>query len=114
MYNCVTHCIVVCICRLKRCHQRSVILETTELVIDEVFLRLLAHKSKRIVTKTARAIAEIAKTERGREKCTSVELVRALIGPLKEQDVDMMTQASRALGNICYENGYCDNYIFVP
>lgn len=97
---------------IRDCHQRSVILETTELVIDEVFLRLLEHKSKQIVAKTAKAIAEIAKTERGREKCTNMELVRALINLLKEQDVDVMTQASRGLGNICYENGYCDNYLY--
>ncbi|EFN75447.1 Rap1 GTPase-GDP dissociation stimulator 1-B [Harpegnathos saltator] len=78
--------------------------ETTELLIDEVFLMLLEHKSKQIVAKTAKAIAEIAKTERGREKCTSVELIRALIGLLKEKDIDVLTQTSRALGNICYEN----------
>lgn len=87
-------------------------LETTELVIDEVFLRLLRHKSKEVVAKTAKAIAEIAKTERGREKCTSVELVQTLISLLKEQDIDTMTQASRALGNICYENGYCNNHLY--
>ncbi|XP_071645531.1 GTPase-GDP dissociation stimulator vimar [Temnothorax longispinosus] len=78
--------------------------ETTELVIDEVFLTLLGHKSKQIIAKTAKAIAEIAKTDRGREKCTSLELIRALIDLLKEEDVDILTQTSRALGNICYEN----------
>ncbi|XP_032680958.1 rap1 GTPase-GDP dissociation stimulator 1-B [Odontomachus brunneus] len=78
--------------------------ETTELLIDEVFLTLLGHKSKQIVAKTAKAIAEIAKTERGREKCTSVELVRTLVSLLKEKDIDILTQTSRALGNICYEN----------
>lgn len=57
------------------------------------------------MAKTAKAIAEIAKTERGREKCTSVELVRALVALLKEKDIDVLTQTSRALGNICYENG---------
>lgn len=78
--------------------------ETTELVIDEVFLTLLRHKSKQIIAKTAKAIAEIAKTDRGREKCTSFELIRTLIGLLKEEDIDILTQTSRALGNICYEN----------
>lgn len=82
--------------------------ETTELVIDEVFLTLLGHKSKQIVAKTAKAIAEIAKTDRGREKCTSFELIQALINLLKEEDVDVLTQTSRALGNICYENGCCN------
>lgn len=78
--------------------------ETSELVIDEVFLTLLGHKSKQIVVKTTKAIAEIAKTEKGREKCTNVELVQALIDLLKNKDIDILTQASRALGNICYEN----------
>jgi len=87
------------------------ILETSELVIDEVFLLLLAYKSKEIVVKTAKAIAEIAKTERGRQKCTNLVLIQALICLLQEKDVDTMTQASRALGNICYENGFCNNYL---
>jgi len=87
------------------------ILETTELVIDEVFLTLLGHKSKQIVAKTAKAIAEIAKTDRGREKCTSFELIRTLIDLLKEEDIDILTQTSRALGNICYENGRCNSHI---
>ncbi|XP_018364386.1 PREDICTED: rap1 GTPase-GDP dissociation stimulator 1-B [Trachymyrmex cornetzi] len=78
--------------------------ETTDLVIDEVFLTLLRHKSKQIIAKTAKAIAEIAKTDRGREKCTSFELIRTLIDLLKEEDIDILTQTSRALGNICYEN----------
>lgn len=81
------------------------ILETTELLIDEVFLTLLGHKSKQIIAKAAKAIAEIAKTERGREKCTNIELIRALIGLLKGDDINILTQTSRALGNICYENG---------
>lgn len=81
------------------------ILETTGLVIDEVFLILLGHKSKQIIAKTAKAIAEIAKTEKGREKCTCVQLIEALIDLLKEEDIDILTQISRALGNICYENG---------
>lgn len=72
---------------------------------------LLGHKSKQIVAKTAKAIAEIAKTDRGREKCTNFELIRALINLLKEEDVDILTQTSRALGNICYENG-CNSYIY--
>lgn len=81
------------------------ILETLELVINEVFLTLLGHKSKQIVAKTAKAIAEIAKTEKGREKCTNIELIQALVDLLKKKDIDILTQASRALGNICYENG---------
>jgi len=87
--------------------------ETTELVIDDVFLTLLRHKSKQIIAKTAKAIAEIAKTDRGREKCTSFELIRTLIDLLKEEDIDILTQTSRALGNICYENGCYSSYIYM-
>ncbi|XP_011883269.1 PREDICTED: rap1 GTPase-GDP dissociation stimulator 1 [Vollenhovia emeryi] len=85
--------------------------ETTELVIDEVFLKLLGHKSKQIVAKTAKAIAEIAKTDRGREKCTGFELIRTLVNLLNEEDVDILTQTSRALGNICYENEMGKNLV---
>ena len=78
--------------------------EATEFTIDDVFLTLLHHESKEIIAKTAKAIAEIAKSERGREKCTTTDLVNALIDLLKEDRVDVLTQTSRALGNICYEN----------
>lgn len=80
-------------------------LEATEFTIDDVFLTLLRHESKEIIAKTAKAIAEIAKSERGREKCTTTDLVNALIDLLKDDRVDVLTQTSRALGNICYENG---------
>ncbi|XP_012214693.1 GTPase-GDP dissociation stimulator vimar isoform X2 [Linepithema humile] len=78
--------------------------ETNKLVIDQVFLVLFGHKSKQIIAKTAKAIAEIAKTEKGREKCTNVRLIQTLINLLKEEDIHILTQTSRALGNICYEN----------
>ncbi|KAL0102265.1 hypothetical protein PUN28_018656 [Cardiocondyla obscurior] len=85
--------------------------EITELVIDEVFLTLLGHKSKQVVAKTAKAIAEIAKTDHGREKCTTLELIQALINLLKEEDIDILIQTSRALGNICYENEIGKNLV---
>ncbi|XP_076160707.1 visceral mesodermal armadillo-repeats [Ptiloglossa arizonensis] len=78
--------------------------EATEFTIDDVFLTLLHHESKDIIAKTAKAIAEIAKSKTGREKCTSTDLVNALIDLLKDDRVDILTQTSRALGNICYEN----------
>ncbi|XP_043524881.1 rap1 GTPase-GDP dissociation stimulator 1-B isoform X2 [Frieseomelitta varia] len=78
--------------------------EGTEFTIDDVFLTLLCHESKEIIAKTAKAIAEIAKSEKGREKCTSTDLVNALLDLLKEDHIDVLTQTSRALGNICYEN----------
>ncbi|XP_076622029.1 visceral mesodermal armadillo-repeats isoform X2 [Colletes latitarsis] len=73
-------------------------------MVDDVFLTLLHHESKDIIAKTAKAIAEIAKSERGREKCTNTDLVNALIDLLKDDRIDVLTQTSRALGNICYEN----------
>ncbi|XP_078042956.1 visceral mesodermal armadillo-repeats [Augochlora pura] len=78
--------------------------ESTEFTVDDVFLTLLQHESKEIIAKTAKAIAEIAKSERGREKCTTTDIVNALINLLKDDRVDVLTQTSRALGNICYEN----------
>ncbi|KOC69210.1 Rap1 GTPase-GDP dissociation stimulator 1-B [Habropoda laboriosa] len=78
--------------------------EATDFTVDDVFLTLLHHESKEIVAKTAKAIAEIAKSEKGREKCTNIDLVTTLIDLLKEDRVDVLTQTSRALGNICYEN----------
>lgn len=81
--------------------------------VEHVFLiLLLAHKSKGIVSKAANAIAEIAKTDRGREMCTSEELVRALTDLLKEENIGVLAQACRALGNICYENGCCI-YVYI-
>lgn len=69
----------------------------------------MKHESQEIVAKTTRAIAEIAKTDKGREKCTKAQLVKVLVELLKEEyDINVLTQASRALGNICYENGAYD------
>lgn len=85
--------------------------EDTEFTVDDVFLTLLRHESKEIIAKTAKAIAEIAKSERGREKCTSTNLVNALIDLLKEDRIDVLTQTSRALGNICYENENGKNFV---
>ncbi|CAK9810762.1 Rap1 GTPase-GDP dissociation stimulator 1-B [Anthophora quadrimaculata] len=83
---------------------KSSIGEATEFTVDDVFLTLLHHESKEIIAKTAKAIAEIAKSEKGREKCTNIDLVNTLLNLLKEDRVDILTQTSRALGNICYEN----------
>ncbi|XP_043255845.1 rap1 GTPase-GDP dissociation stimulator 1 isoform X2 [Colletes gigas] len=78
--------------------------EATEFMVDDVFLTLLHHESKDIIAKTAMAIAEIAKSRKGREKCTNTDLVNALIDLLKDDRIDVLTQTSRALGNICYKN----------
>ncbi|XP_063982044.1 rap1 GTPase-GDP dissociation stimulator 1 [Diachasmimorpha longicaudata] len=75
-----------------------------EFEIKDMFLKLLTHESKAIIAKSAKAIAEIAKTESGRLKCTNGDLARTLMDLLKGDDVNVLTQTSRALGNICYEN----------
>lgn len=77
---------------------------TPEFTIDDVFLTLLTHESKTIIIKAAKTIAEIAKTEQGRNTCTNDDLVKILIKLLKEDDIHILTQTCRALGNICYEN----------
>ncbi|XP_051160445.1 GTPase-GDP dissociation stimulator vimar [Leptopilina boulardi] len=79
-------------------------IESVEFINDQIFLKLLTINSETIATKTAKTIAEIAKTECGREKCTREDLVRTLIELLQSQKLEILIQASRALGNICYEN----------
>ncbi|XP_011305581.1 rap1 GTPase-GDP dissociation stimulator 1-B isoform X1 [Fopius arisanus] len=83
---------------------KKTIADDFEFDVDDMFLKLLSHESKVIVAKSAKAIAEIAKTESGRLKCTNDNLVKTLMDLLKGDDVNVLTQASRALGNICYEN----------
>lgn len=78
--------------------------ENVEFITDKIFLKLLTINSETIATKTAKTIAEIAKTESGREKCTREDLVRTLIELLQSQNLETLIQVSRALGNICYEN----------
>ncbi|XP_074104665.1 visceral mesodermal armadillo-repeats [Cotesia typhae] len=72
--------------------------------IDGVFLRLLSHESDAVVAKTAKTIAEIAQTDNGRTNCTDSNLVKGLMDLLQRDNIEIITQTSRALGNICYEN----------
>ncbi|XP_015605942.1 rap1 GTPase-GDP dissociation stimulator 1 [Cephus cinctus] len=83
---------------------KTLVGEISGFVFDDVFLMLLTHESKIVIAKTAKAIAEVAKIERGREIFTNAHLVKKLMSLLKEDDIDILAQASRALGNICYEN----------
>lgn len=78
--------------------------ETIDLLPNDTILMLLRDKSKDIVAQTAKAIAEMTKTEKGREQCTNTEIVETLMELLKENNISILIQASRALGNICYEN----------
>ncbi|KAF7990828.1 hypothetical protein HCN44_000633 [Aphidius gifuensis] len=75
-----------------------------KLNIDYVFLTLLTNGTNKIISKTARAIAEISKCEKGRMKFTNKILIDNLMNQLMKNDVEILTQVSRALGNICYEN----------
>ncbi|XP_015176585.1 PREDICTED: rap1 GTPase-GDP dissociation stimulator 1-B isoform X2 [Polistes dominula] len=61
-------------------------------------------KSKEIIAQTAKAIAEMTKTDKGREQYTNTDIVETLMKLLKEDDINILIQTSRALGNICYEN----------
>ncbi|XP_034940036.1 rap1 GTPase-GDP dissociation stimulator 1-B isoform X2 [Chelonus insularis] len=74
------------------------------ITLDNVFLTLLTHDSNVILAKTAKTIAEIAQTDLGREKCTQSNLTTKLMDLLKGDDVNILIQTSRALGNICYQN----------
>ncbi|XP_049793819.1 GTPase-GDP dissociation stimulator vimar [Schistocerca nitens] len=67
---------------------------------------LLNWKSKDVVSKTAQVISELAKSDAGREKCADSELLGAIVKHLdaKEDDIKLLIQICRALGNICYEN----------
>lgn len=75
------------------------------IAVDDVFLTLFTHESNTVVAKAAKIIAEIAQTESGRTKCTVNNVVKELMDLLNRDDIDILTQSSRALGNICYENG---------
>ncbi|KAF7408298.1 hypothetical protein HZH66_002835 [Vespula vulgaris] len=78
--------------------------ETIDLLPNDTILMLLRDKSKDIVGQTAKAIAEMTKTEKGRQQCTNTDIVETLMELLKEDNINVLIQASRALGNICYEN----------
>lgn len=78
--------------------------ETIDILPNDTFVMLLKDKSKDIVAQVAITIADIAKTEKGREKCTNIDIVKALMELLKEENMNILAQTSRALGNICYDN----------
>ena len=68
---------------------------------------LLQWESKDIVAKAAQVVAELAKSETGREKYGNSAVLKILVELLKtkEQDLHILTQNCRALGYICYDNG---------
>lgn len=77
---------------------------------------LLHWESKEVIAKAAKVVSEVAKTDLGREKCSNLRLLKLLRNFLKnkEEDIHVITQVCRALGNICYENGlYLFNKYFL-
>ncbi|XP_052767707.1 rap1 GTPase-GDP dissociation stimulator 1-like [Mya arenaria] len=57
------------------------------------------------ITKVAQLLAEVAKTESVREPCVEKGFVPLLLRLLeKQEDINSMTQACRALGNVCFDN----------
>ncbi|XP_052235417.1 rap1 GTPase-GDP dissociation stimulator 1-like isoform X3 [Dreissena polymorpha] len=66
---------------------------------------LLPLASTAHITKVAEILAEVAKTESIREPCVEKGFVPLLLRVLEEQtDVASMTQACRAMGNVCFDN----------
>lgn len=68
---------------------------------------LLQWESKAIVAKATQLVAELAKSESGRENYGNTAILKILVEILKakEEDLGILTQVCRALGNICYDNG---------
>lgn len=68
---------------------------------------LLQWESKDIIAKAAQMVAELAKSESGRKQYGNPGILKILVEMLKteEQDLHVLTQNCRALGNICYDNG---------
>lgn len=82
--------------------------ENIEVCMDDVFPPLLNQKCLSVATKASQTIAELAKNEKGREKCSTVSIVKNLINNMNtSNDISLLTQTSRALGNISYYNRNC-------
>ncbi|KAL4239957.1 Rap1 GTPase-GDP dissociation stimulator 1 [Mactra antiquata] len=66
---------------------------------------LTLAKEKDHVTKVAQVLAEVAKTESLREPCVEKGFVPIFLNVLeKDTSIENMTQACRALGNMCFDN----------
>ncbi|XP_021934913.1 rap1 GTPase-GDP dissociation stimulator 1 isoform X2 [Zootermopsis nevadensis] len=67
---------------------------------------LLQWESKATVARAAQVVAELAKSESGRENYGNIAILKILVELIKtkEEDLDILTQVCRALGNICYDN----------
>lgn len=75
---------------------------------------LLTHwDDEEILTKTAMTISALAKSENGRNACSNPILISPLLQLLSNlnNDLKVLIQVCRALGNICYENSKCINFL---
>lgn len=90
--------------RIKQ--ELSTLSSTPNLQISEIdtFLALLNFENPDILKQCAEATADLAKTEENRLKFTDERIIKALIELMCHPDKDVVHQALRALGNICYEN----------
>lgn len=90
------------------------------LELKEAFLGLLAHSSPIVNLIVIKAIAEITKTPEQRTKFSNSEVLEKLIemldnalkGKNKPENVELMVQLCRALGNIFYSNDDSRNIVF--
>ncbi|KAJ8938448.1 hypothetical protein NQ314_011484 [Rhamnusium bicolor] len=78
---------------------------------SDVLKNLLKINKNEIIKLTTEVIAEWAKLESNRKILTNEEIINALLVLLENSDVDVIFNAIRALGNICYENEEACNII---
>ncbi|KAG8228784.1 hypothetical protein J437_LFUL006663 [Ladona fulva] len=90
---------------------------TADALLDQLGVILGDIRKRKHLAEAARAVAEVAKSDLGREACfrrpSLINNLLALLTLLQEKDVEqndetsllnILTQTCRALGNICYEN----------
>ncbi|KAK7873277.1 hypothetical protein R5R35_011343 [Gryllus longicercus] len=84
--------------------------EKNEWTVNTVLLdhlqNIMSGESDVNITKSAKVISELAKTCSGREMCVHSKLLTLLMKLLRSRNdnISLLIQVCRALGNICYEN----------
>lgn len=75
----------------------------------------LQSENLELVKHAARCIAELTKSDKQRKTFTNNDIIKNLLNIIefqdKELDIELFTQSSRALGNICYLNDEARNLI---
>ncbi|KAJ8974608.1 hypothetical protein NQ317_019353 [Molorchus minor] len=84
---------------------------TTVETSNDVIKMLLKNNKNEIVKLSTEVTAELAKTEANRKTMTDEEIISILLSFLEDKDTDIIFNAIRALGNICYENEEACNII---